>query len=374
MSTVYIIKDGIIIDSVIAYSSYRDSRGDTYKPQTAEEERELLQFSENNKRITELNQELDELKKETDFSELGMEYAVRVERMFDSFADLEHQKFCPGELQKIREQWDEAQRAMFSAGAEEAVMAQAVRTLEECTSLKRKTLETQLRWSNDYNTALEKLKTLRANAGQLEELIFYVETTEGTEELGAEVDARTKGALSGICGELDEISGSLEEADDPAKMPELLERLEETEGRLAKLPESAQEVLTAQLWREEQARNVADRLERAGWLIREVSSGGGIFDDIYLITENIQGNKAAITFTIDGETWIESFFGENETLHGLQQTVLDALISGGAKKASGHCMKGKEPQAKPEIQPDTYKAEHGKKHIETAAQMEGTEE
>ena len=141
MSTVYIIKDGIIIDSVIAYSSYRDSRGDTYKPQTAEEERELLQFSENNKRITELNQELDELKKETDFSELGMEYAVRVDRMFDSFADLEHQKFCPGDLQKIREQWDEAQRAMFSAGAEEAVMAQAVRTLEECTSLKRKTLE-----------------------------------------------------------------------------------------------------------------------------------------------------------------------------------------------------------------------------------------
>lgn len=371
MSTVYIIKDGIIIDSVIAYSSHRDSRGETYKPRTAQEERELLQFSENNKRMNALKSELEELKKEADFSGIGMEYAVRVERMFDSFAELEHQKFCPGELRFIREQWDEAQRVMFSMGADEAAIAQAIRTLEECASLKRKVLEAKLHWAADYNRALEKLKTLRANAGQLEELMFYVETTEGTEALDAEVDARTKGALTGICRELEEISGSLAGGNEPDNLEELLKRLEEIDGRLTKLPESAEEVFTAQLWREEQARNVAERLENAGWLIKEVSSDGGIFDDIYLLTENIQGNKAAVIFTIDGETRIESFFGENETLHGLQKTVLDALINGGAKKATGHCMKGSTPQTVQEQRTDSVNQEQVKTPGVAAAQMEG---
>ena len=38
MSTVYIIKDGIIVDSLIATATYRDERGMTVKPATYQEE------------------------------------------------------------------------------------------------------------------------------------------------------------------------------------------------------------------------------------------------------------------------------------------------------------------------------------------------
>lgn len=341
MSTVYIIKDGIIVDKEIATSSYRDHRGDTVKPKNGREEWELNRFSENSVKIKELKEEIEALKEKENApcAEIDLEYAGYVEEMFESLSRLAHQRFCPGELQKLAEEWKGTKAVMDRAGAKEAAAAQASLILRKGGVLRREILRKEMEWTDNFNHVIETLKTLRRNAEKLEELMFCVSTEDGMEEIDAEVNERTLGELKKIQRRLDEISDRLSEKE-LNDLGELQKLLEEIDKKLQELPEKAKEVFTAQVWRQEQVRNVYDRLKASGWKVEKVLEGSGLFDDIYMMVQNVSGDKAEIIFSIEGDVQINSHFGEEqkELRRALQQTVLGVLVDGGAKGASGHCM------------------------------------
>lgn len=288
MSTVYIIKDGIIVDSLIAASSYRDERGTTVKPVTKREEQELQQFSKNNEKIRELRQDLEELGEKGDFSEL--------------------QAYLDAQLVKIQKERGE--------------------------ELRKKLLSVSLQ-----NANLEKIGAIRKQAARLEELVFHVATSEGEEELEAQVDLRTRGDLARLLEQTEEISSAVLQGDGQ-ELLELSKQLEQVEQELLSLPGKAKEVFTAQIWRQEQAGRVAEGLQAAAWQIVRVAEGDGLFDPLYMAVENAAGDKAVLTFSIQGDVSIDSKFSNDKLRSAFQQTVLGILVEGGAKGATGHCMDG----------------------------------
>ncbi len=344
MSTVYIIKDGIIVDSLIATATYRDERGMTVKPATYQEEQELIRMSENNVKIKELKEDIRSLEMEEDFSDLGTEYAVLVGNMLDRLAASDCEKFCPGKLEGLFREWNEA--AGHYDGDGQILAACAARIMGMGRALEKETCRKQLEWTEAQNHLTERIRTDRKNIQKLEMLMFQVPTSEGLETAEALVDERTRGELERIREQLDELSQALPGYDMEQTM-DGEKKLSALEGKISQLPEQARQVFTTQLWREEQAQNVAEKLADAGWQIGEISEGRDMFDDLYIGVKNVSGDRAVITFSINGEVRIDSFFKEgNKALRtALQQTVLGALVDGGAVKASGQCMNGEDGEA-----------------------------
>lgn len=292
MSTVYIIKDGIIVDKLIAHSGYRDSRGITVKPNSQRKEKELIQYSENNKKIKELKEKLEKFKGDGTVTHLQKELAAQ--------ASL---------IQREQDDFDR----------EEARRELSIASLQ--------------------NNVLEKMKYIRRQKEQLEELLFWVNTSQGEEQVEAEVDLRTKGALTRLMNRIEEVSEGVLKGDEE-ELQKLSEEVEQMEQEILSLPEKAGEVFTAQIWRQEQAERVAEQLQASAWQITQVSEGDGLFDPFYLAVENVVGDKAILTFSIQGDVTIDSKFADEERRKAFQQAVLGILVEGGAKEAKGHCMDG----------------------------------
>ena len=88
--------------------------------------------------------------------------------------------------------------------------------------------------------------------------MFQVPTSEGLETAEALVDERTRGELERIREQLDELSQALPGYDMEQTM-DGEKKLSALEGKISQLPEQARQVFTTQLWREEQAQNVAEK-------------------------------------------------------------------------------------------------------------------
>lgn len=339
MSTVYIIKDGVIVDKTIAHASYRSSKGVTVKPRTAEEELELIRLSENNKRIKVLREEVAALKQ----AQVPADCARRLEEFF-----AENARGAPQKWEELESTWNEARSALSG----EARELEAARILRQARELRRELLQAELENRSRVSDALEKVAVLRRDADKLTSLLFSVRTSEGPETMDAQVDGRTAGLLKQIQQRIEAIGAGLLKED--AEVPEDLQtELDTLASALQELPEKARSVFTAELWRQEQAQNVCDRLAGSGWQIRQKFTDGGFFDDVSFTVESAAGDRALISFTIGGEVRIDSQFsgpGGVSRRDTLQKAVLQALIDGGARSPKSICMdEAPEPEPEPNI-------------------------
>lgn len=276
MSKVFIVDDnGIIVEELIAYASYRSGKGITVKPATPEQERRIREVSENGKRLLELEKEL-----------------------------------------KALESGDGTQ-------------------VSEVLRLKRESMAAEIQNKQMFNNAVEKIRQLQEQAAEMQIAVIETNTSEGKETVEAEMDELTGNGLSAISKELDQLDRTFL-SDDPEHIRKVLKILADIEKRMNALPEMARLTFLRLNVRMELAEQVRGRTGEAGWRV-SVLQEGDVDVPTVLCAENAAGEKAAVIFQLDGQVRIETPGFAAETREALQQLVLNTLRDSGMTHAKGLC-------------------------------------
>ena len=302
MSNAYVIKNGIIVSKRFVSSVsqvQREADEIVVKPQSVREEEMLRRYSDNNLRIQNLREQIAALDEE------------RVALTQEDAACLAEVKEVFWELSQSRRSDD----AIFGGGANALLAGE----------------ETRLKLR-------ERIDKLQQDIRNTEALHFRVETTEGSEDIPAKVDSRTKGALSALRNRLSDVRKTLDSgASNQRLFSEANQTLSDCENQLLSLPEKARETLALQMHREEQIRNVTRQTTTGGWRVVQLLEGEADFDNIDLLIRHVSGEKAKIQFTMDGDVNVDYFSGNVGLRENLHRIVLRALISGGAENAVACC-------------------------------------
>lgn len=342
MSTVLVIKNGVIIEEVYAFSSYKVEGAVTVKPRNEAEMQLWRQSSENTKKIEKLKEEIRQLKQEVEAQqELGAEAVQLVGQEFSELFQMEHEKYCPGELHRIQSEWDQTQRNMTAAGAFQALTVQAQRTISRCRELKRSIASAQLEEEQACRQAVQKAKALREKITAMERMKFQVQMDGGMQETYVQTDRMTEHGCRTLHNRLDQINSSILSGRD---IQEQLRELEALEQDADGLPAQIQAVFEANVQRAGQADRVQKRLVRTGWKVK-VQAGSMVNDNLYFYIKNESGDRATLTFTIRGEINIDSVFQQDGTMRrrAMHRTVMEALAEGGAQNAHACCTTGEDP-------------------------------
>lgn len=276
MSKVFIVDDnGIIVEELIAYASYRSDKGITVKPATPEQERRIRAVSENGKRLLELEEELKALE-----------------------------------------------------GGGDAQVSEALR-------LKRESMTAEMQNKQMFNNAVEKIRQLQEQATEMQIAVIETDTSEGKETVEAEMDELTSNGLSAISKELDQLDRTFL-SDDPEHIRKILSLLADIERRMNALPEMARLTFLRLNVRMELAEQIRGRIGEAGWRV-SVLQEGDVDVPTVLCAENAAGEKAAVIFQLDGQVRIETPGFAAETREALQQLVLNTLRDSGMTHAKGRC-------------------------------------
>lgn len=343
MSTIYTINtEGIIVEQHVGFFTHYTPKGKMVKPRDSREEKILLEYSRNQQKIKALLEErkaLEEQKKR-EFTRVET-YTREVEDIFLRLQKQEHDLYIPGRLLPLLEQWRQASSRLDG----DAYIAEAARVRREGLALMECLQQAKLEHLTGRAAVLGRIDSLRKELWTLSGLEFQAETEDGPESWEAEVDLRTKGALTAMEKELNEISDRIATAD-PAGVQEDNALLEAMEEKLMDLPALAKQVYARQVVREEEMERIAQRLEDSGWELLELLRGESIHDECSLFIQSGRGEKASIRFSLEGTVEIVSQFQENSfrTRERLQQLVLETIRDGG-EKAKGTCMDHQPPAA-----------------------------
>lgn len=288
MSKVFIVDDnGIIVEELIAYASYRSDKGITVKPATPEQERRIRAISENGKRLLELEKEL---------------------------------------------------KALGESGS--AGMSEALR-------LKRESMAAEMQTKQNFNHVVEKIRQLQGQAAEMQIAVIETNTSQGKETIEAEMDELTGNGLSTISKELDQLNNTFLN-DDPEHIRKILKTLADIERRMNALPEMARLTFLRLNVRMELAEQVHIRLEEAGWRV-SARQEGDVDVPTILCAENVNGEKAAVIFQLDGQVRIETPGFAADTREVLQQLILNTLRDSGMTHAKGVCTDHHVPAAAPDV-------------------------
>lgn len=288
MSKVFIVDDnGIIVEELIAYASYRSDKGITVKPATPEQERRIRAISENGKRLLELEKEL---------------------------------------------------KALGESGS--AGMSEALR-------LKRESMAAEMQTKQSFNHVVEKIRQLQGQAAEMQIAVIETNTSQGKETIEAEMDELTGNGLSTISKELDQLNSTFL-SDDPEHIRKILKTLADIERRMNALPEMARLTFLRLNVRMELAEQVHIRLEEADWRV-SAQQEGDVDVPTILCAENVKGEKAAVIFQLDGQVRIETPGFAADTREALQQLVLNTLRDSGMTHAKGVCTDHHVPAAAPDV-------------------------
>ena len=118
MSKAYVIdEDGIIIKEVTAMGSYHAFGRKVIKPQSAIEDKMLVEYSELQKKIKALQEEMKELevqkKRDQEYKEA---YTQKVEDIFSRLEQQDHDIYIPGEVTELMRRWQQSSAVFTSDG------------------------------------------------------------------------------------------------------------------------------------------------------------------------------------------------------------------------------------------------------------------
>jgi len=285
MSKVFIVDDnGVIIEELIAYASYRSDKGIVVKPATPEEEKRIRAISENAKRIRELEKSLKEIDQQLNSAQ---------------------------------------QKAAQQKLAHEALI------------LQREGMAAEMQAKQRFNDAAEKIRQLQEQAVEMQIAVIETNTNEGKETNEVKMDELTDNGLSAISKELDQLSSTFK-SDDPEHVRDIMKILADIERRMNALPEMARLAFLRLNVRMELEEQVRSRLAKASWQV-SMRQEGDVGVPAILGVENVIGEKAAIIFELGGQVRIETPGFAAETRQVLQQLVLNILRDSGMTHAEGRC-------------------------------------
>ena len=377
MSKAYVIdKDGIIIEEVYVICAHHTPKGKMIKPKSDAEDRMLVEFSNLQKKIKALTEEMKQLEVQMiKEAEVNDAYTQKVEELFEKLQGQEHECYIPGQLVALMEQWQQNSAALSG----EAYAAEAARIRRKGLGLMEVLQQKKLEHLTGRAALMARVASLQEEIWEQSNLEIQIETDAGMESWEAEIDQRTKGALTGMKQELDAISARISTAD-PAQVLADDRLLEAMEERLSTLPDAARRIFAQQVSREEEMERIAQRLEKNGWELLELQRGESLHDDCSLFIQGAGQKKAAIRFQLDGKVEIISHFQEDafRSRERLQQLVLETIRENG-EKAKGTCMDGQpqtgaaEQQTVPQTNPDTPDPVAVARQTSTVQQNRGVE-
>lgn len=376
MSKVIVVNEkGIIVERTYASASYRSPKGKTVKPQSDWELEQYERYSDLQIQIQETLVQLREVQLQMEkAAQHRNAYTLKVEDVFSRLQSQEHECYAPGQMMELMEQWQRDSAQLTG----EAYTAGAARVCRSGLGILEGLQQRKLEHLTARSAAAARIEALRQNLYELTLLQIDVETSEGTESWDADIDLRTKGRLTAMEKELDEISGRIYTGD-PAKTEADNRLLEEMEQELSRLPDEARRVFAAQVHREDEMQRIAQRLEDNGWELLELQRGETLHDDCYLYIQGSRKEKATIRFCLDGMMEIVSHFQEDtfRTRENLRQLVMDTIEEGG-EKAKSRCLDEEQEQAaagvaQPMAEPD-QKPERQIQRLRSEVQRERRQE
>lgn len=343
MSKVIVVNEkGIIVERTYATASYRSPKGKTVKPQSDWELEQYERYSALQVQIQETLVQLREVQLQMEKAAQHLNaYTLKVEDIFSRLQSQEHECYAPGQVVELMEQWQRDSAQLTG----EAYAAGAARVCRSGLGILEGLQQKKLEHLTARSAAAARIEALRQNLYELTLLQIDVETSEGTESWDADIDLRTKGRLTAMEKELDEISRRIYTGD-PAQTQADNGLLEKMEQELSRLPDEARQVFAAQLHREDEMQRIAQRLEDSGWELLELQRGETLHDDCYLYIQGSRMEKATIRFCLDGMMEIVSHFQEDafRTRENLRQLVMDTIEEGG-EKAKSRCLDEEQEQA-----------------------------
>jgi len=146
-----------------------------------------------------------------------------------SVDELPHQRFCPGAMARINRQIEQAEMNL-SDGAWETVLGQAQAVYLQLTELRGEVLFREQEFELAYAHALEAVRSLFEEAKQNREGVIPAEQP-GQEDLAVDIDFWSRGRLSHVRDDLQELEARLEK--ERANLT--LDQVKEAEERVAGL-------------------------------------------------------------------------------------------------------------------------------------------
>ncbi len=185
------------------------------------------------------------------------------------FADIEqyrHELFTPNQLARLRSQLTQVQQDM-QIDAYQSAMASARNVFNQAVDLKERVVQAEIEWAHYHTLLQQAFADLRSELYYHQTMKFIVDTDAGEEQIDANIDYWTYGAMTAIAdtvSQIEEIMGRINDVA-TAELIVLLEQIKELRNCMDTACGNAKEALIASQMRAEMASIMAEHLQMAGW-------------------------------------------------------------------------------------------------------------
>jgi DNA repair exonuclease SbcCD ATPase subunit len=183
--------------------------------------------------------------------------------------DCPHQRFAPGELDKLKYELQLAHINLRN-GLAEAAIGKTQETYLKLSELRSQLQQKQQQWELAYSKALEDLKSLIAQVQANRKYEMEVGQGDESDKFLLEVDFWTNGSLSQYEQELQQIETRLQEGESSLtteQISQIAEQIAELQPRLGDIVQKAQEEILSSQMRVEIADKVAKALKHMGYIL-----------------------------------------------------------------------------------------------------------
>lgn len=210
-----------------------------------------------------------------------------------------HAQFAPGELDLLNGDWTLSRRNL-DAGHEQAAIATGQALYAKALKLQAEIEFRQLEWDTFFNEALSGARAQLATLEAQRSACWVIDSEHGSQELEAEIDYWSDGALSALQTRVEQAIATLERQPPTLTLDDLKHQIATNQEALAELERiitGAKERLIASQLRVTIAQDLLDDLGRSGWALEdsvwegETADGKGWKNSYHLRLKDLGGNE-----------------------------------------------------------------------------------
>lgn len=182
-----------------------------------------------------------------------------------------HTQFAPGQLDLLNGDWTLSRRNL-DAGHEQAAIATGQALYAKAIKLQAEIEFRQLEWDTFFNEAITGARAQLATLEAQRSARWVIDTEQGSQELEAEIDYWSDGALSALQTRVEQAIATLEQQPPTLTLDDLKHQIATNQEALADLERiitGAKERLIASQLRVTIAQDLLDDLGRSGWALED---------------------------------------------------------------------------------------------------------
>ncbi|MFP4423322.1 MAG: hypothetical protein ACLFRG_22555, partial [Desulfococcaceae bacterium] len=298
------------------------------------------------------------IQKEMNERDMAAQWLGDTETFLDAIGrEYRHEKFKPGELEKLRAEMALAQGNM-NGGSFQAATAAAQQTYLRASELRMELEQLEMEWEAHLEAARRNAAEVLAACDAQTVCKFTFDTEEGAEEVDGQVDFWTQGGLAGLRNRVAEEMKRLGAPED-LSLEDLKQSIAQSEAwrqESLDLAEKAKDALIASQLRNNIGQTIEEALIDQGWEIDDAAYEGEDFRDaVHVKLKHLSGDEIVTIVTPEEspEGTIRNnlrvaFFDrntndENSRLERLR-TIHQVLEAEGLEMGPPTCQKGTENQ------------------------------